>query len=38
MLRSFNFKPSFKQQWRRARDLIGSQIPMTTGGFELRIS
>ena len=27
-----------KLQWCRARDLLGSQIPVTTGGFELRIS
>ena len=25
-------------RWCRARDLFGSQIPVTTGGFELRIS
>ena len=25
-------------RWRRARDLVGSQIQVTTGGFELRIS
>ena len=25
-------------QWCRARDLFGSQIPVTTGGLELRIS
>ena len=33
--RYFNFKPSFKLRWCRARDLLGSQIPVTTGGFEL---
>ena len=38
MLRYFNFEPSFKLRWCRARDLFGSQIPVTTGGFELRIS
>ena len=37
-LRYFNFEPSFKLRWCRARDLFGSQIPVTTGGFELRIS
>ena len=25
-------------RWCRARDLFGSQIPVTTGGFELQIS
>ena len=25
-------------RWWRARNLYGSQIPVTTGGFELRIS
>ena len=25
-------------RWCRARDLFGSQIPVSTGGFELRIS
>ena len=29
---------AFKLRWRRVRDLFGSQIPVTTGGFELRIS
>ena len=38
MLRYLNFEPSFKQQWCRARDSFGSQVPVTTGGFELRIS
>ena len=38
MLRYFNFEPSLKLQWFRARDLFGPQIPVTTGGFELRIS
>ena len=37
-LRYFNFEPSFKLQWCRAQDLFGLQIPVTTGGFELRIS
>ena len=27
------FAPSFKLQWCRAQDLLGSQIPVTTGGF-----
>ena len=35
--RYFNFEPSLKLRWCRARDLFGSQIPVTTGGFELRI-
>ena len=34
----FNFEPSFKLRWCRARDVFGSQVPVTTGGFELRIS
>ena len=38
MLRYFNFEPSFKLRWCRAQDLFGPQIPVTTGGFELRIS
>ena len=38
MLRYFNFEPSFKLRWCRARDLSESQIAVTTGGFELRIS
>ena len=38
MLRYFNFEPRFKLRWCRARDLFGSQIPVTTGGFELWIS
>ena len=37
-LRYFNFEPSFKQWWCHARDLFGTQIPVTAGGFELRIS
>ena len=28
----------FPLRWFRARDLFGSQIPVTTEGFELRIS
>ena len=32
---NFNFQPSFKLQWCCARDLFGSQIPVTTEGFEL---
>ena len=31
MLRYFNLEPSFKLLWCRARDLFGSQIPVTTG-------
>ena len=38
MLRYFNFEPSFKLQWCYARDLFGSQITVTTGGFEPQIS
>ena len=38
ILRYFNFEPSFKLRWCRARDLFGSQIPMTTRGFEQSIS
>ena len=38
MLRYFNFEPSLKLRWCRAQDLFGSQIPVTTGRFELRIS
>ena len=37
-LRYFNFEPSFKLRWCRARGLFGSEIPVTTRGFELRIS
>ena len=37
-LRYFNFEPSLKLRWCRAPDLFGSQISVTTGGFELRIS
>ena len=37
-LRYFSFEQSFKLQWCRAQDLFGSQIPVTTGGLELRIS
>ena len=38
MLRYFNFEPSCKLRWCRTRDLLESQIPVITGGFELRIS
>ena len=38
MLRYLNFKPSFKLPWCRTQDLFGSQIPVTTGGFQLQIS
>ena len=34
-LRYFNFKTSFKLRCCHAQDLFGSQIPVTTGGFEL---
>ena len=39
-LRNFclDFEPSFNLRWCHARDLFGSQIPVTTRGFELRIS
>ena len=36
--RCINFEPSFKLQWCCAQDLFVSQIPVTTGGFELQIS
>ena len=35
MMRYSNFEPGFKLRWCRARDLFGSQIPVTAGGFEL---
>ena len=38
ILRYFNFEPSFKLRWCRARDSLGLQIPVTAGGFEQRIS
>ena len=38
MLRYIDFESSLKLRWCRARDLVGSQIPVTTGVFELRIS
>ena len=37
MLKHFDFEPSFQMRWCRARDLFGSQIPVATGRFELRI-
>ena len=37
LLRYFNIEPSFKLQWCCAQDLFGSQIPVTTGGFELQL-
>ena len=37
-LRYFNLEPSFKLLRCRARDLFRSQIPVTTGGFELPFS
>ena len=33
-----NFIIVYFLRWCRARDLFGSQIPVTTGGFELRIT
>ena len=30
----FNFKPKLKLWWRRARDFDGSQILVTSGGFQ----
>ena len=33
MLRYFNFEPSFKLRYHLARDLLGSQIPVITGGL-----
>ena len=30
----FNFEPSFKLRWYRARDLSGTQCPVIKGGFE----
>ena len=36
--RNFNFKPSLKLRWCRARDFDKSQIPVTTGGFQLQTS
>ena len=38
ILRYFNNGSSFKLRWCRARDLLGSQVLVTTGWFELRIS
>ena len=38
ILRHFNFEPSFKLRWRHTRDLFGSQISVTTRGFEQQIS
>ena len=35
-LRYSNFEPSLKLRWCRAQDLLGSQIPVTTRGFDLR--
>ena len=35
---SYNNIATFNLQWYRARDLFGSQIPITTGAFELQIS
>ena len=37
-LRYFNFDPSFELRWCRAQYLFGLEIPVTRGGFELRIS
>ena len=38
ILKYFNSESSFKLRLCRARDLFGSRIPVTTGGFELQIS
>ena len=38
VLRYFTFEPKFKLRWCRDGDLLGPQIPVTTGGFELRTS
>ena len=38
MLRYFSFEPSLKLRWFRARDLVESQISVTAGVLELRIS
>ena len=35
-MRYFNFESSLKLRWRQVRDFHGSQIPVTTGEFELR--
>ena len=34
----FNFEPNFKLWWCRAQNFNRSQIPVTTGRFELRTS
>ena len=33
-MRYFNFKPSKKLDWYHTQVFLGSQIAMTTGGFE----
>ena len=38
MMRYFDFELSFKLRWCGPRDLLGSQIPVVTVGFELWIS
>ena len=38
ILRYFNFEPSFRLRWCFAQFLFGSQIPLTSRGFKLRIS
>ena len=35
MLKYLKFEPNLKLRWFRAQDLFGSQIPVTTGEFEL---
>ena len=37
MLRYVILEPSLKLRWCQARDLLPSQIPLTTGPFVLRI-
>ena len=37
MLRYFKFGSSFKLRWCQSRDLFRSQIPVTTGGFQLPV-
>ena len=36
MLKYFNSEPSFKLRWCCARDLFGSQIPVTTEGLNYK--
>ena len=37
MLIYFNFELSFKLRWFRVQDLLGSQIPVTTGGNVVKL-